>query len=71
MCHTFWYLCIFCNNFFCSDVPIGHLVGTVNANDPDIDAVLRFEWFGPKDASSDEGFAVNPETGYDFRVCIE
>lgn len=56
---------------FPSDVPIGHIVGSVSASDPDIDAVLKFEWHGLKEASSDEGYVVNPETGYDFRVCVE
>ncbi|XP_052263419.1 protocadherin Fat 4-like isoform X2 [Dreissena polymorpha] len=45
---------------------LGFKVGTIKAYDPDADAILRFRFNDPKQASSEEGFQVTPDV-YDFR----
>ncbi|KAL4240786.1 Protocadherin-16 [Mactra antiquata] len=49
------------------NVNIGYSVGYVGASDPDINALLEFEWGNDKEANSDEGFVVDPINGFDYR----
>ncbi|XP_053380396.1 cadherin EGF LAG seven-pass G-type receptor 2-like [Mercenaria mercenaria] len=57
----------FLQEFNVSEIaPIGYTFGPIVASDPDFDAVLRFRFVEPKEASSDEGFPVD-SNNYEFQ----